>query len=237
MKLAVPVIPPTLDEALAFVDQLRHRPDASDGPPLAAPQWEQAVTAAVSKRDRDGLATLLRVQLVPALGRAVLGLARVLEETVEAARASGEGTSEPSVELVQLIESVQRDVVRAGYAVWAAELRSGLLPDRAGPAFDRPDGIERVQARMVEYLQMRLDEEDVLEAIADDLRLALRELTGPARAAVEVVDVGKLDDLLEHPLQLQLFATFRALSSAHLYLATISKAEEVIERARGRASG
>ena len=82
-----------------------------------------------------------------------------------------------------------------------------------------------------------LPEEDVLEAIADDLRLALRELTGPARAAVEVVDVGKLDDLLEHPLQLQLFATFRALSSAHLYLATISKAEEVIERARGRASG
>ena len=208
MKLAIPLTPPPLDDALAFVDQLQHRLESDDGLPMTDAQWEQAVTAAASKRDRDGLATLLRVQLVPALGRAMLGLARIVAQIMADERRPDDNTG--GDELVQRIETAQQDVMSAGQATYAAELRTALLLDRAGPSRDRPDSLERMQAKLTEYLQMRLEEVDVLEAIADDLGLALRQLTGPARAAIEAVEAGELDDLLAHPLQQQLFATFHA---------------------------
>ncbi|MEX1365574.1 MAG: hypothetical protein AB1Z98_20770, partial [Nannocystaceae bacterium] len=137
-------------------------------------------------------------------------------------------------EFVQLVETVQRRVMWAGQATWAAELRSGLLPGHAGPSRDRPEALQGVKAKMTAYLQMQLDDGDVLEAIADDVGLALRQLCGPVRAAVEVIDADELDDLLAYPLQQQLFATFHAISAAHLYLATVSMVETAVERTQVR---
>lgn len=217
-KLVIPRTPPPLEDALAFVDQLDTRPDASTALPLTFMEWDQAVKAAACKRDRHGLATLLRVQLVPALSRAMVSLAQAVRQAMDAARAVDEDPAEQEFELARSLEAVQWDMLRAMQATWAAELRSGLLPDHAGPLPDRPDALERERAKMAGYLQIHVHGGNVLEAVADDLGFRLRKIINLLPTVLENFDKGWLDSLLAHPLQLRLSAAFHSLSAARMHL-------------------
>ena len=222
MRLTIPTTPPSLDEAFAFIRSLSRRSDLAPEPVLSDQQWEQAVTAAVSRGDRGGLAILLQVELVPAIARAMMAMG----ETVRCALAASEGDPEAyQLELAHLLEPAQLAVMRAGKATWAGEHRGGLLPGHAGPSSPPPDAKERVWAKMATYLHMELASDDIHQAIAHDLGAVLCELTAPARAAVECMDAGEVDDLLPDPLQQGWFEAYNALSAVRLHLLATYLAE------------
>ncbi len=227
MRPVIPLTLPTLDEAFEFIAKLNERIELE--PVMTDRQWEQAVTAAIGRRDREGLASLLHVDLVPAIGRA-LG---ALGATVRCARDAPDDHPEMlGLELSHRIEQTQLAVMRAGKAVWAAEHREGLLPDRSGPSSPRSDSSQQVLGKMASYLDQELCGHEVRKIVAGDLGYALRKLTAPARAAVECMEAAQIDDLLPYPLQQELFAVFHALSSVRLYLLATHMAESTVERAR-----
>ena len=215
MRLAISLTPPSLDEAFAFVDTLSLRPGLTSEPVMSENQWEQAVTAAVTRGDRGGLAILLQAELVPAVARALVAMAG----TVRCAIASSEGQPDACMlELAERLDPTQLAVMRAGKAIWAGEHREGLLPGHATPPSPHTNATQRAWSKMVTYVHMELARDDVRRAIADDLGQALRELTHPAQAAVECMDRGTLDDLLAYPLQQALVEAYDALSAVRLHL-------------------
>ena len=227
MRLVIPLTLPTLDDAFDFTARLGGRDDLE--PVMTDRQWEQAVTAAVGRRDREGLASLLYVELVPAVGRALVALGA----TVRCARDAPDDHPELlGLELSHRIEQTQLAVMRAGKATWAAEHREGLLPDHGGPSSPRSDSSQQVLGKMASYLDLELCGHDVRQVITGDLGYALRKLTAPARAAIECMEDSEIDLLLAYPLQQELFAVFHALSAVRLYLLATHMAESTVEQAR-----
>ncbi len=227
MRLAIPLMPLTLDEAFAYANLLRMRTDLNVEPSMSDEQWEHAVAAAVGRRDQAGLATLVQAELAPALTRAVTALAQTTRVALAARRGSSD---EHALQLAHRIETTERLVMRASKATWAAEHRIGLLPEQEGPSSPRPDANRRLLTRVVTYLHMELNGKMAHDAISEDLGLALRKLAGPVRAAVECIDEQQLDELLAHPLQAELFETYHALSSVRLFMLAAHMAEATVER-------
>ncbi|MEM9454963.1 MAG: hypothetical protein AAGF11_12340 [Myxococcota bacterium] len=222
MRLAISLTPPSLDEAFAFAETLSRRPGVTSEPVMSDHQWEQAVTAAVTRGDRGGLAILLQVELVPAIARALVAMA----DTVRCAIASSKGQPEACMlELAERLDPTQLAVTRAGKAIWAGEHREGLLPGHAPPPSPHSNATERAWSKMVDYVHMEMARDDVRQVIADDLGKALRELTHPAQAAIECMDMGAVDDLLPYPLQQALVEAYDALSAVRLHLLATYLAE------------
>ncbi|MCA9710913.1 MAG: hypothetical protein KDK70_34045 [Myxococcales bacterium] len=225
MRLAIPLDLPSLDEALAFVQDLSPRLERE--PVMTDREWEQAVTAAVGRRDHTGLAALLHAQLVPALVRAMIALG----DTVRHAMAASQGDPRAHrMALANLLEPTQQAVMQAGKATWAGEHREGLQPGHAGPSRPPKDWGRGVWDAMSGYMQLDIAGDDVHQALAEDLGGALRRLTGPVRAAVECVDRGQLDELLAYPLQQALFGVYQVLASVRLYLLSTHMAEAELDR-------
>lgn len=226
MRIVIPMTPPSLDETLTYVETLAHRDDL-DEPLMTERQWERAVTCAVSRSDRDGLAVLLHIELVPAVAQAMVAMAA----TVRCALVLAEGPEDSTtLDLAELIDPAQLAIRRAGKAVWAGEHREGLLPEHAGPSSAQAESSERAWAKMATYLHMSLASDDVHRAMAEDLGLALRGLSGPAQAAVDCMDAGEPDGVLAFPLQQALSKAYDALSAVRLYLLATYLADTMAHR-------
>ncbi len=229
MKFAIPSTPLSLEESLAFADALGQRSDLPADPVMTDGQWGVAVTGAVSRGDRDGLGTLLQVELAPALAGGLVAMAALVRQ---AQAQVGESSDADELSFIERLQATQSSIVRAGRAVWAGEHREGLLPEHAGPAGARADSEAHIMAKVATYMHMELASDDVLQAIAGDLGLALRKLIGPARAAIECVDQGELDDLLSDPLQEELYETFFVVAAVVRYLLLKRATHEMIRRER-----
>lgn len=227
--------PPSLDEALAFVDELRARPDATAAL-MTEELWERAMTVAKRRRDREHLATLLRSQLVPALSRAMISLAHAADQ-VNTAGSVDESLYERVYRLGRIVHVVLHDVLRAAKVTWAAELYTGSPLGRPRPMSISPVASAYTRVKESEYVQIHVDGYDVLQALAEDLEIALRFLSRHVRAAVEVVDRDELDDLLAQPLQHQVFMTFHVLTGVRKFLFTVSTAEALRRRMHEDAPG
>ncbi|MCA9704217.1 MAG: hypothetical protein KDK70_00010 [Myxococcales bacterium] len=222
MRLAIPLEPPTLDEALGFTRALSLRPEVAAGPIMTAHQWDRAVVAAVTRRDRDGLAILLQAELVPNLASALQALATALR----CARACPEGPPDEHVlDLADRIEPTSLAVMRAGKAVWAAEKREELLPEGPAPQRPRPGASSWVLAKATHYLEQQMDGGGACHRVTEDLGRALCRVAGPARVAIRCIDTGALDDLPTPPLQTALLDAFNALSAVRLYHVSLLLAE------------
>lgn len=226
MRLVIPMTPPSLDESLAYIQTLGHRSDLGE-PVMTERQWDQAVTSAVSRGDREGLAILMQAELVPAVACAMMAMAETVRCALSLVDEQADGCM---LELAHLLDPTQLAVMRAGKAVWAGEHREGLLPGHTGPSRPRSQPSERAWARMGTYLHMALASDEVHRTVAEDLGLVLRQLIGPARAAVECVDAGELDALLARPLQRALSVAYEALSAVRLYLLATYVAEAMAHR-------
>ena len=194
---------------------MAQRPDLKPSQRLAPDEWSSAAAAALLRRDRAGLEVLLRAELAPAVARATA----LLGSAVAAAAWWPDEISEQwLIEMVARLDTTCLAVLHATEVVRMAERYEALVdPQRASPTRPEPDAAMRLLEQAVRYLHTDQQQDDTRIAVSRDLGDALRSLASPADALVKAVDAGKLDELLTHPLQLQLFRAYAVGAAALAY--------------------
>lgn len=203
MRVAISLAPLPLPEAFAVAHAMARHPDLVASHRLSRRAWSAAATAALLRRDRAGLEILLRIELAPAIAgaTAMLGWATATSWPDEI-------SEQWLIEMVARLDRTCVEVLHATEVVRVAELYEALInPERAPPTRPEPEAAVRLLERAAGYLQTD-QQEDTVIAVFGDLSDALRDLASPADALVKAVDDDRLDKLLTHPLQRQLYRAY-----------------------------
>ena len=196
---------------------MAQRPDLEPSQRLAQGEWSAAAAAALLRRDQAGLETLLRAELAPAVARATALLGSAV---AAAAWWPDELAEQWLIEMVARLDGTCLAVLHATEVVRMAERYEALVdpdPDRAPPTRPEPGAAVRLLEQAARYLQTDQSRDDARIAVSRDLGDALRGLASPADALVKAMDAGRLDELLTHPLQLQLFRAYAVGAAALAY--------------------
>ncbi|MCX4244183.1 hypothetical protein [Paraliomyxa miuraensis] len=211
-----PAISPTplpLVDSLAIAHAMGQRPDLDGAQRLTPAEWKAAASAALLRRDRAGLETLVRVELAPAIAKAIA----LLGATVKDCTWWPEEISDQWVrKIVVRLDGACLALLHATEVVRVTERWEALGdPERAAPT--RPKRGTAVGVLEQASIYQQKEWGDAHEAVSRDLGDALCSLASAAEAVVRLVDAGQLEELPTSPLQEQLYRAHAVAAAVLAY--------------------